>query len=157
MNAALRQQWTRMSARERVMVGFAMAAVALVALVMLGLRPAWTKLQKGPASLARLDADLQSVQRAAAEAQALRQVGPVPAEQAQAALKAATAALGPQAQLSTQGDGVLVQLNDVGAEALLQWLGEVRRAARMRPVQAQLQRKGDRYTGTIVLTGSASS
>lgn len=155
MSTALRQQWAQMSARERWMVGLALVAVGLTLLVVLGVRPAWNQLQKGPARLQQLDVQLQAAQRAALEAQALRQVAPVPAAQAQAALKAATEFLGPQAQMTLQGDRVLVQVTEVSADALLQWLGEARRAARMRPVQAQLQRQGDRYTGTVVLTGSA--
>ncbi len=155
MNSALRQQWTRMSLRERWMVGIALLALGLTLVVVVGVRPAWHQLQKGPARLQQLDAQLQAAQRAALEAQALRQVAPVPAAQAQAALKSATEFLGPQAQMTLQGDRVLVQLSEVSADALLRWLGEARRAARMRPVQAQLQRQGDRYTGTVVLTGSA--
>lgn len=155
MSTALRQQWTQMSPRERLMVGFALTALGLVLLVLLGVRPAWNQLQKGPARVQQLDATLQATQRAALEAQALRQVAPVPAAQAQAALKAATEFLGPQAQMTVQGERVMVQVTDVSADALLKWLGEARRAARMRPVQAQLQRNGDRYTGTVVLAGSA--
>lgn len=155
MSTALRQQWTQMSPRERLMVGFALTALGLVLLVLLGVRPAWNQLQKGPGRVQQLDATLQATQRAALEAQALRQVAPVPAAQAQAALKAATEFLGPQAQMTVQGERVMVQVTDVSADALLKWLGEARRAARMRPVQAQLQRNGDRYTGTVVLAGSA--
>lgn len=155
MSTALRQQWAQMSPRERLMVRFALTALGLVLLVLLGVRPAWNQLQKGPARVQQLDATLQTTQRAALEAQALRQVAPVPAAQAQAALKAATEFLGPQAQMTVQGERVMVQVTDVSADALLKWLGEARRAARMRPVQAQLQRNGDRYTGTVVLAGSA--
>ncbi len=157
MSASLQPQWAAMSPRERWMVVLAAIAVGLTLLVVLGIRPAWNQLQKGPARLQQLDAELQVAQRAALEAQALRQVAPVPAAQAQAALQAATATLGPQAQLTVQGDRATVQLNEVPPEALMTWLGEARRAARARPVQAQLQRgaNGHHYSGTVVFAWSA--
>lgn len=157
MSATWQAQWARMSPRERAMVALAAVAVGLTLLIVLGVRPAWNQLQKGPARLQQLDTELQAVQRAALEAQALRQVAPVPAAQAQAALQAATATLGAQAQLNVQGERATVQFQEVPAEALIHWLGEARRAARARPVQAQLQRgaSGNHYSGTVVLAWSA--
>jgi len=150
-----RQAWQQLNPRERVAVGVAACALGFALLFGVGLRPAWITLQQGPQKLARLEADLQRVQQAALEAQALRQQAPVSAVDARTALEAATQRLGPQAKVTPQGDQVLVNLQDVDAKLLLPWLGEVRRAARMAPVSVQLQRQGERYSGSVLLAAGA--
>lgn len=156
-SARARQAWQTLSPRERVALVVAATAVGTALLLGLGVRPAWTTLQQGPQKLARLDADLQRVQQAALEAQALRQQAPVAPADARAALKAATERLGAQAQLSPQGEQTLVTLQGVDAQALSTWLGEVRRAARMAPIAVQLQRQDERYAGTVLLAGGGDA
>jgi general secretion pathway protein M len=42
-------------------------------------------------------------------------------------------------------------LSGVTGDALRSWLGEARSAARARPIDAQLQRGAEGYTGSIVV------
>lgn len=146
-----RQQWQALAPRERLGLQGAAAALVLLALVWLGIQPAWRTLRQAPEQQARLEAQLQQMQQWAAEAQALRQLPPVPAAQAQQALQAATAFLGPAARLDLQGERARVSVTDLNGEALSRWLAEVRSSARARPIEAQLQRGPQGYSGHIVL------
>jgi len=146
-----RQQWQALAPRERLGLQLAALAVTLLALVWLGIQPAWRTLRQAPQQLAQLEVQLQQVQQWAAEAQQLRQLPPVPAAQAQQALQAATAFLGPAARLDIQGERARVSVNELNGEALSRWLAEVRSSARARPIEAQLQRGPQGYSGHIVL------
>ena len=76
---------------------------------------------------------------------------PVPPAQSAVALKAASDRLGDKAKLSLQGERAVLTLNGVGAEALRSWLAEVRSGARARPIDAQLTRGPQGFTGTLVV------
>lgn len=92
------------------------------------------------------------MQAQALEASQLRAAPPVPPAQAEAALKASVEHLGPAARLNVAGDRAIVTLNGITPPALQAWLGEVRAAARARPVEAQLTRGPTGYSGTLVLS-----
>jgi general secretion pathway protein M len=51
-----------------------------------------------------------------------------------------------------RGEHAVLMLSGVPSEALQAWLGEVRAAARARPVEAQLTRSPQGFTGSIVLS-----
>ena len=97
------------------------------------------------------------MQSLAAEARELRALPAVPAAEAAQALQAASDHLGPAARLSLSGDRAVLTVTGIGSESLQAWLGEVRSAARARPVEAQLQRGPKGYTGTIVLALSGAA
>lgn len=145
------QAWQGLAPRERRLVAAAAVLVGLALLWLLAVQPAWRTLQRAPAEIDRLEAELQTMQRLAAEAQVLRGTTPVPPEQAQAALKAATERLGPQAQFSMQGDRVVVRFTGIAPGALRDWLAEARAGARARPVAAALQRSGEGFDGSLEL------
>lgn len=145
-------QWQSLGERERL----ALTAIA----VLLGLLLAWSVLlapalrtvKTAPAELETVDLQLQRMQVQALEAQTLRKTPPVPPAQAQEALKASVDHLGAVAKLNLTGDRAVVTLNGITPFALQAWLGEVRAAARARPVEAQLARGPKGYSGTLVLT-----
>ena len=144
-----RAWWRSRANRERQ----ALTAVAL-ALVLFGawsvlIAPALRTVREAPARLDRLDAQLQQVQRVAAESVALRSIAPVSTAQAALALKAASDRLGERGRLSMQGERASLVLTGVDTDALRAWLQEVRSGARARPVEAQLQRDPRGYNGTL--------
>ena len=98
------------------------------------------------------------MQAQAAEAAQLRGVPPVPLDQAQAALTAATERLGsPASKLSLQGERVLLTLKGVSAPQLSAWLGEARAGARARVVEATLTQTGPgTYDGSLTLALGAA-
>lgn len=153
--AALRAQaaskWRLLAPRERRMVLAAGLLVSVALVWMVLVRPAWRTLQEVPKQIDVLDLQLQQMQGFAAEARLLREQPRVNAAQADEALRAATSRLGPQARLSIQSDRATLTLNDVPGAALASWFGEVRSAARARPLEAQLTHNPNGYSGTVVL------
>jgi len=150
--APLRAWWTTLGARERRLLALAVTVLALYALFAMAVQPAWRTLRTAPAQLETLDAELQTMQRLAAEAAELRATPPVNLEQSTAALKAASERLGDKARLSLQGERAVLTLNGAGSTQLRSWLAEVRSGARARPVEATLSRGSSGYSGTIVVT-----
>jgi general secretion pathway protein M len=153
------QWWAQRTLRERQLVVAAVAAVVLFTIWLVLVQPALRTLREAPLELDRLDQQLQQMQLAAAEAQALRGTAPVSTEQATAALRAATERLGSGARVAIQGDRATVTLVNVDTEALRAWLGEVRSGARARPIEAQLVKSASGYGGTVTLAvgGSGSA
>jgi len=143
--------WRTLPQRDRNLAALAGAVLLLFLLWLLVLQPAVSTLRQAPVEMDRLDLQLQTMQRLAAEAAELRATPPVNTEQAQAALKAATERLGDKAKLSLQGDRAVLTLNGAGTEALRGWLAEARSGARARPLEANLLRAGTGYSGTLVL------
>ena len=154
--ASLREQanawWAARLPRERQ----ALTAVAVVLILFfvwsVFVAPALRTLREAPAQLDRLDAQLQQMQRLAAESATLRSVAPVSNAQASLALKAASDRLGDRARLTLQGDRASLALTGVDTVALLAWLQEARSGARARPVEAQLQRGPQGFSGSVVVS-----
>jgi general secretion pathway protein M len=144
--------WQALGERERLAVGTIGALLGLLLAWSVLLAPALRTLKTAPAELERLELQLQQMQAQAQEAQALRAAPAVPPAQAQAALTASVEHLGAAARLNLTGDRAVVTLNGVAPELLQGWLGEVRSAARARPVEAQLTRGPKGYSGTLVLS-----
>jgi general secretion pathway protein M len=144
-------QWQALGERERFSLKIAGAVLGAGLAYFLLIAPAQRTARSAPAQLEALEAQLQQMQAQAAEARTLRNSPTVPAAQAQAALTSATERLGPAARLQLAGDRAMVSLNGVGPEALQAWLGEVRAAARARPVEAQLTRGPKGFSGSVVL------
>jgi len=146
-----RAWWRARAPRERQALSLAGTVLVLFIGWLVLVQPAWRTLRETPARLDALDAQLQQMQRLAAESQSLRGVAAVSQVQAAAALKAATDRLGDKGRLSMQGDRASLTLNGVPPEALRAWLLEARSAARVRPTEAQLTRGAQGYSGTIVV------
>lgn len=147
----LQNRWRSLAERDRRAMSLAAVFLGLFLFWSLALQPAWRTLEKAPAELARLEAQLQNMNRMAQESRELRDVLPVPATQALASLQAATDRLGQLGRISIQGDRATLTLTHANPEALKDWLSEVRSAARARPLEAQLNRTGNGYSGTILL------
>jgi general secretion pathway protein M len=156
--APLRTWWAGLAPRERRMVSLMLAAVAAFLLWVIAIAPAWRTLRSAPAELAQLEQQLQQMRRQAAESRELRGTAPVAAAQASVALKAATDRLGAdRAKLALQPDRAVLTLQGVTGEQLRSWLSEARSGARARPVEAQLSRGPQGYTGTLVVSLGAGA
>jgi len=152
----IRQQaaawWQGRAPRERQALVSVVVVVVLFAVWSLFIAPALRTLREAPAQLDRLDTQLQQMQRAATESVVLRSVAPVSNAQAALALKAASDRLGDRARLTVQGDRASIALTGVDTESLRAWLQEARSGARARPVEAQLQRGPQGYSGALNVT-----
>lgn len=143
--------WATLALRERRLVGWGGVLLGLFLVWLLAVQPALQTLRSAPAEHDRLDVQLQGMQRLAAEVAGLRATPPVSAEQAAAALKAATERLGDKARLTLQGESAVLTLNGLASDALRDWLAEARSGGRARPVEATLTRGANGFTGSLVL------
>ena len=149
--APVQAWWQGLAERERRLALLAAAVVVLGLVWLLAVQPAWRTITRAPAELDTLDAQLQTMQRLAAEAQQLRSAPPVAPDQAAAALRAATDRLGDKGKLALQGDRAVLTLSGAGTGALRDWLAEARAGARARPLEANLTRAAQGYSGTLVV------
>lgn len=147
----LRTRWHALGTREQSALRMAAWALAVLALWLLAVQPAWRTLRQAPVQIDAVERQLQTMQSLAAEARVLHAVPAIPAGQGALALQAASDHLGAAAKLNISGDRAVLTVSGIASEPLLAWLGEVRSAARARPVQAQLLRGPKGYSGTIVL------
>jgi general secretion pathway protein M len=155
--AAGAARWATLSARERLAATIALSIVVVALLWLVALAPALRTVRSAPATLDQLDAQLSRMTRLAAEARELKGSAPVAAAQSAAALRSATDRLGERGRLALLGDRATLTLSGVSGEALRQWLAEARSGARARPVEAQLTRGPQGYTGTVVVTFGGAS
>ena len=156
--ARLQARWSALALRERRLLALAATVVGLFLLWTVAIAPAWRTLRSAPAQIDALDAQLQQMQAQAAEAGRLRGAPPVPLDQAQAALTAATKRLAsPASKLSLQGERALLSLKGVSAAQLSSWLAEARAGARARVVEASLTQTGPgTYDGSLTLALGAA-
>jgi general secretion pathway protein M len=148
----LHEYWRSRAPRERAAATVGLVALGLLIAWLLFIQPAWRTVRDAPARLDTADAQLQQMQRLAAESQTLRGAAPVSSAQAGLALKAATDRLGEKGRLTLLGDRATLTLTGADTEALRSWLQEARSAARVRPIEAQLTRGAQGYNGTIVVS-----
>ena len=136
-----RQQLERMPPRERRMVLLCIAAVTAALIWWVLLAPALATLRQAEASQRDLDAQWQTVSSLQAQAQALQSASKLSPEVARKALEESVQTkLGESGKLQWLGERAQVQLTNVPAHVLAQWLAQARTDARALPVQASLSR-----------------
>lgn len=150
--APLQQRWQALAPRERLGATLGLGLLLVFLVWSVAVQPALKTLRTAPAQQATLDAQLAQMQRLATEAAELRALPPVDPMQADAALQSATERLGATARLQRSGERVNITFTGVEPAAMMAWLAEVRAAARVRVVEAQLSRVGNGYSGSLVLT-----
>ena len=151
------ERWRASAPRERLAVGAVLALIGVYLVWAIALQPAWRTLRDAPAQLDRLDAQLQQMQRLAAESKTLRGTAPVSPSQAAVALKSATERLGERGRIVMQGDRATLTLTGVQGDALRAWLSQARSAAHARALDVQLTRSAQGYAGSVVVTLGGSS
>lgn len=152
----LRTHWAALAPREQSLVLAAAAIVGLALLWWLLLAPALAQLRASPARHAAVNAQLQQMLSLQAEAQHLKAVPrPQPGEALRSLQGSLTQQLSAATQLQAVGDRVTITLKAVPAEALAQWLSQVRSTSRATPVEARLVRASTAtptlWDGTLVL------
>jgi len=148
----LARRWAALAPRERAALTLVLLVLGLFFVWVTLVQPAWRTVRTAPAALDQLDAQLQDMQRLAAEVRELRGTAPVSAAQASDALKAATARLGESGKIALRGDSAVLTLSNAAPEGLRAWLIEARSAARARPVELQLQRSAQGFSGSLTVT-----
>lgn len=143
--------WSGLAERERRSASLAVLAVSLLLLWVVAVQPALRTVREAPAKLDQLDTELQQIQQLAAETHKLRAVPQVTPAQAAAALRSATERWGEQAQVVIQGERATLTLKGMRGDELGSWLADARSTAHAQPIEAQLVRGAEGYTGTITV------
>ena len=134
----------------------AIAVLALIVLWALAISPALGTLRKAPAQRTALQRDAQQMQQLTAEAQQLKAMPRMGADEAQRALEQSVQQrFGKAARISVAGGRATVTLDAAPAAALATWLTEARLNARAVPLEAKLQRGGaanaPTWSGTLTI------
>ena len=150
--SVIKARWHDTSPREQRMLTGALALVALALLWWVGIAPALASLRAAEQQRPVLEAQLQHMQRLQAQAQTLQAQPPVAPADARRLLEASVKPLGATAQVSVAGDRATVTFKGASADALAQWLAQVRLTARAVPGEARLTRSAPgTWDGTLVL------
>lgn len=149
----LQTRWSQLAARERTLLSLGAALVLLAAVWLLFLSPIITTLRSADTQSRALDTQLQQMLAMQALVQTLQKQPPLGFDEAQKALNLATQqTLGTSAQVAVTGERASVTLQGVSADALAQWLAQVRLNARSVPLEARLARAvsaKDNIQGTV--------
>ena len=154
----LQERWQAVSRREQRLLLGALALVFCAALWWLALAPALATLKTADQQRRVLDAQLQQMMRLQAQAQTLQAQPRIALDEARRLLEASVKPLGASAQLVMSGEHVSVTFKGISADALAQWLTQVRQNVRSVPTQARLVRSAAAgaaasvtWDGTLVL------
>ncbi len=149
--AALRQRWAQSNPREKSLLRAAGALVVVALLWWAAISPALRTLRDAQTQGPALQAQMQAMQTLQARAQALQAQPPLPATDSKALLDAALPTLGTSARMTVGGDRATVTLDGSTAQALAQWLAQVRLNAHARPVELHLTQSQGLWSGRLVL------
>ena len=155
MNAQeLRARWAGLAPREQALVAAATALVALALLWWLAIGPAVATLRSAESQHREVDMQLQQMRRLQAQARAMQAQPKLNHDEAMRQLEAAIRQqLGVSARYAIAGDRVTITLTNTPANALAQWLSQVRTNARAIPGEARLARNASGgWDGSLVLT-----
>lgn len=148
--------WGRRSAREQSLLSLGALVLALAFIWSWALAPALRTWQEAPAKQAQLDAQSQRMHQLQMQAQSLQKPQTLSRAEAVQWLEKSLDSLGPNAQISVQGERATVRLQAAPAQALARWMGEARENAQALPLQADVQQtdppQSDAlWRGTLVL------
>ena len=150
----VRQAWAAGSAKERRLLGTALAVTLLALLWWTGLSPALSTLRAAPEQHRVLDAQLQIMRALASETGGLQAMPSVnTADSLRTLEQLVRQDLGSKGQFATAGDRVTVTFKDVPADTLMRWLVQTRKTARAKPVEVHLTLNAPRITwdGSVIL------
>ncbi len=145
--------WRQLKLSERRLLLAAFWLIVAAFLWWLAIAPALKTIKEAPAQHRALDAQLQNMRTLSAEAKNLQNQPKLGLDEAQKALQSAvTQRFGTTAQLNLTGERASLNLKNANAQELALWLTQARVNARALPSEAKLNRNGDAWDGTLVLT-----
>lgn len=153
LRSILAQRWQAYSGRERQMLVLATLLVLAAALWWLGMAPALSTLRSAEGQRQVLDAQLQQMKMLQVQAKSLQAQPRITPDEARRLLEASVKPLGTTAQLSLAGERAVITLKGASADALTQWLLQVRLNVRSTPSEARLVRASNgTWDGTVALS-----
>jgi len=150
--SALAARWQAVSGRERQLVVAGLALLLLALLWWVGVAPALATLRSAQTQRQLLDAQLQQMQSLQMRAKVLQAQPRIAFDEARRLLEASVKPLGATAQLMLAGERATVTLKGASADAVAQWLMQVRLNVRAVPSDARLVRSASgAWDGTLTL------
>jgi general secretion pathway protein M len=151
--AEIQVLWDGATPRDRRLAGGAVALLTLALLWWVGLAPALGALNVTAQQRVLLDVQMEQMQGLQLRATSLQALPPVNTAESTRLLEASLKPLGEQASWTIAGGRATIKLTGMPADALAQWLAQVRQNARIAPEQAHLTRNAEgAWDGTLVLT-----
>lgn len=148
----LRPLLEKLSPRERLGLGYALAAVVVVLTWVLLIAPAWRQISSATHQRLALDQSLSTMQQQAAEAVQLKADTALVESNLNQVIQAATQLhLGAGSQTKLSADKATVTVTATTSTGLAQWMSTVRQNAHAKPLEAHLTKTGALWGGTIVL------
>lgn len=148
----LAARWQTVSGRERQLVLAALALLLLALVWWVGVAPALATLRSAQTQRQLLDAQLQQMQSLQMQAKTLQAQPRIAFDEARRLLEASVKPLGATAQLMLAGERATVTLKGASADAVAQWLMQVRLNVRAVPSDARLVRSASgAWDGTLTL------
>jgi general secretion pathway protein M len=138
--ALLAARWNAMASRERLLVGCALALLAVALLWWVAISPALSQIKQAQQLSPQLDAQLQLMRTQAQEAASLKGQRQLSYDESLRGLEASIKTLGAGALLSVSDARASVTLKGTNGDALAQWLAQVRTNARLVPSELRLQK-----------------
>ena len=151
-SSILAARWQSLARRERQWL-LGAAVLVLAALVWwLAISPALLTLRSAASQRLLLDAQLLQMQSLQAQAKALQAQPRIAADEARRLLDASVKSFGATAQLQIAGERATVTFKGASADALAQWLLQIRLNVRAVPSEARLLRGASgSWDGTVTL------
>ena len=151
-SSLLLARWQALARRERQWL-LGAALLVLAALVWwLAISPALLTLRSAASQRLLLDAQLQQMHSLQAQAKALQAQPRIAVDEARRLLDASVKSFGATAQLQIAGDRATVTFKGASADALAQWLLQVRLNVRAVPGEARLLRGASgNWDGAVTL------
>lgn len=148
----LAARWQGVSGRERQLVLAALALLLMALVWWVGVAPALATLRSAQTQRQLLEAQLQQMQGLQAQAKALQAQPRITFEEARRLLEASVKPFGASAQLLLVGERATLTLRGASADAVAQWLAQVRLNVRAVPSDARLVRNASgAWDGTLTL------
>lgn len=137
---AIAARWAGLASRERTMVGMALALIFVALLWWVAIAPALAKLSQARSAAPALEAQLQLMRAQASEATSLKAQRSLNYDESLRSLESSIKTLGAGATLSVSDSRASITLRAVNADALAQWLAQVRANARLVPSDLRLKK-----------------
>ena len=152
---SLQAFWTERDVRERKMLRLGAVAVGMTLVYLLGIGPAYVGIGKLRKDLPQLRQQASSLQALSRDAQGLAANAPPPAVlSTRESIEAALTRKGLKAQsVVVTGDLVRLQLNNVSFAAIVEWLDDMQKTARLSVVESSFtaQSQTDIVNATLSL------
>ena len=151
-------RWAALNIRERVLVGSAMALIAVALIWWAGISPALKQLRQAREAAPQLEAQLQLMRAQASEAVSLKAQRALSYDESLRSLENTMKTLGAGATLNVSDARANVSLRAVSGDALAAWLAQVRANARLVPSELRLKKAAGstpaatNWDGSIVLS-----